>query len=68
MVGHVTVDLSWGRCGRKWGDRSLLWTEWKDMVLLIPTGDDDEENDTVNLYWGRCGRVWRCISLLETVW
>ena len=40
------------------------------MVLLIPTGDDEEENDTVNLYWGRCGRVWRCMSreLLETVW
>ena len=38
------------------------------MVLLIPTGDDDEGNDTVNLYWGRCGRVWRCMSLLETVW
>ena len=38
------------------------------MVLLIPTGDDDEENDTVNLYWGRCGRVRRCMSLLETVW
>ena len=31
------------------------------MVLLIPTGDDDEENDTVNLYWGRCGRVWRSL-------
>ena len=68
MVGRVAVDLSWGRCGRKWDDRSLLWTEWKGMVLFIPTGDDDEENDTVNLYWGRCGRVWRCISLLETVW
>ena len=36
------------------------------MVLLIPTGDDAEENDTV--YWGRCRRIWRCISLLETVW
>ena len=47
---------------------SLLGTEWKGMVLLIPTGDDDEENDTVYLSWGRCGRVWRCISLLETVW
>ena len=68
MVGYVAVDLSWGRCGRKWGERSLLGTEWKGMVLSIPTGDDDEENDTVNLYWGRCGRVWRCISLLETVW
>ena len=52
----------------KWGGRSLLVTELKGMVLLIPTGDDDEENDTVNLYWGRCGRVWRCMSLLETVW
>ena len=38
------------------------------MVLLIPTGDDDEENDTVHLYSGRRGRVWRCMSLLETVW
>ena len=37
------------------------------MVLLIPTEDDDEENDTVYPYWGRCGRVWRCMSLLETV-
>ena len=68
MVEYVAVDLSWGRCGRKWGDKSLLGTEWKGMVLSILTGDDDEENDTVNLYWGRCGRVWRCISLLETVW
>ena len=38
------------------------------MVLLIPTGDDNEENDTVYPYWGRCGRAWRCMSLLETVW
>ena len=38
------------------------------MVLLIPTGNDDKENDTVNRYWGRCGRVLRCMSLLETVW
>ena len=38
------------------------------MVLLIPTEDDDEENDTVYPYWGRCGRVWRCMSVLETVW
>ena len=68
MVGYVAVDLYWGCCGRKWGNRSLLGTEWKGMVLLIPTGDDDEENDTVNPYWGRCGRVWRCMSLLETVW
>ena len=68
MVGYVAVDLSWGRCGRKLGDKYLLGTELKSMVLLIPTGDDDEENDTVNLYSGRCGRVWRCMSLLETVW
>ena len=68
MVGYVAVDLSWGRCGRKWGDKYLLGTELKSMVLLIPTGDDDEANDTVNLYSGRCGRVWRCMSLLETVW
>ena len=68
MVGYVAVDLSWGRCGRKWGDRYLLGTELKSMVLLIPTGDDDEENDTVNLYSGRCARVWCCMSLLETVW
>ena len=68
VVGYVAVDLSWGRCGRKWGDRYLLGTELKSMVLLIPTGDDDEENDTVNLYSGRNGRVWRCMFLLETVW
>ena len=37
-------------------------------MLLIPTGDDAEENDTVYLYWELCGRIWRCISLLETVW
>ena len=67
MVGYVALDLSWRRCGRTWGDRSLLGTELKGMVLLIPTGDDDEENDTVNLCWGRSGRVWRLISL-ETVW
>ena len=57
MVGYVAVDLSWGQCGRKWGDRSLLGTEWKGMVLSIPTGDDAEENDTAYLYWGRCGRI-----------
>ena len=68
VVEYVAVYLYWGRCGRKWGDRSLLGTEWKGMVLLIPTVDDDEEDDTVYLYWGRCGRVWRCMSLLETVW
>ena len=68
MVRHVALDLYCGRCGRKWGDGSLLGTKWKGMVLLIPTGDDAEENDTVYLYWGRCGRKWRCISLLETVW
>ena len=33
------------------------------MVLLIPTEDDDEENDTVYPHWGRCG-----ISLLGTLW
>ena len=38
------------------------------MVLLIPTGDDAEENDTVYLHWGRSGRVLRCISLLDTAW
>ena len=38
------------------------------MVLLIPTGDDDEEYDTSYLSRGRCGRLWRCMSLLETVW
>ena len=65
---YVAVDLYWGRCDWKWGDRSLLGTEWKGMVLLIPTGDDDKENDTVYLYWGQCGRVLRCMSLLETVW
>ena len=54
MVGYVAVDLYWGRCGRKWGDRSLLGTEW-GMVLLIPTEDDDEENDTAYL---KLGTVW----------
>ena len=76
MVGYVAVDLSWGRCGRKWGDKYLLGTELKSMVLLIPTGDDDEENDTVNLYsvdyrnvdlyWRRCAREWGNKSLLRT--
>ena len=50
------------------------------MVLLIPTGDDAEENDTVYLYWSgvegygvvylywrRCGRIPYCRSLLGTV-
>ena len=37
------------------------------MVLLIPTGDGDEENATVNPYWGRCGRVWRCMSTRDGV-
>ena len=81
MVGYVAVDLSWRRCGRTWGDRSLLGTELKGMVLLIPTGDDDEENDTVIstgggvvgygavcLYWRRCGRQPQCRSLLGTLW
>ena len=68
MVGYVALDLYWGRCSRKWGDRSLLGTEWSGVLLLIPTGDDAEETDTLYLYWGRCGRIWRCISLLETVW
>ena len=67
VVGYGAVYLSWGRCGRKWGDKYLLGTELKSM-LLIPTGDDNEENGTVHLYSGRCGRVWRCMSLLETVW
>ena len=68
MVGYVAVDLYWGRCGKEWDDRSLLGTEWWDMVLLIPTWDDVGENDTVYLYKGRSGSVRRCISLLETVW
>ena len=50
------------------------------MVLLIPTGDDAEENDTVYLYcvsvvgygvvyfyWRRCGSKPYCRSLLGTV-
>ena len=51
------------------------------MVLLIPTGDDDEENDSllistgdgvvgygaVCLYWRRCGRLPQCRSLLGTL-
>ena len=81
MVGYVAVDLYWGRCGRKWGDRSLLGKEWKGMVLLVPTEDDVEENDTVYsywdavvgfgavcLYWRRCGRLPQCRSLLGTLW
>ena len=28
MVGYVALDLYWGRCGRKLGDRSLLGMEW----------------------------------------
>ena len=28
VVGYVAVDLYWGRCGREWGDRSLLGTKW----------------------------------------
>ena len=27
-VGYVAVDLYLVRCGREWGDRSLLGTEW----------------------------------------
>ena len=38
------------------------------MMLLIPTGDNAEENDTVYLNWGGSGRELRRISLLETVW
>ena len=68
VIGYVAVDLYWGSCGREWVDISLLGTEWKGMVLLILTGDDDEENGTVNPYWGRCCRVWCRMSLLETVW
>ena len=69
MVGYVAVDLSWGRCGKKWGVRSILGTEWKEGYgVWIRIRDDAEENDTAYLYWGRCGRIRRCISLLETVW
>ena len=68
MVDYPNVDLYWGRCGREWGNISLLGTQWRGMVLLIPTEDDAEENDTAYLNWGRCGRIWRCISLLGTVW
>ena len=28
VVGYATVDLYWVRCGREWGDRSLLVTVW----------------------------------------
>ena len=28
VVGYVALDFYWGRCGREWGDRSLLGTEW----------------------------------------
>ena len=50
------------------------------MMLLVPNGDNAEENDTVYLdwrgvvgydavylYWRRCGRLPHCISLLVTV-
>ena len=47
VVGYGAADIYWGRCGREWGDRSLLGAEWKSMVLKIPTGDDAEENNTV---------------------
>ena len=43
------------------------------MVLLIPTGDDAEENDTVYLYWsgvegyGVVYLYWKRISRNRTV-
>ena len=33
VVDYPIVDLYWGRCGREWGNRSLLGTEWWGMVL-----------------------------------
>ena len=33
VVGYGAVDLYWGRCGREWGERSLLGTKWYGMVL-----------------------------------
>ena len=57
MVDYRNVDHYWGRCGREWGNRSLLGTQLWGMVLYLPTGDDAEDNDTAYLYWGRCGRI-----------
>ena len=68
VVDYPNVDFYWGRCGREWGNISLLGTQFWGMVLYIPTGDDAERKDTAYLYWGRCCRIWRCISLLKTVW
>ena len=28
VIGYVAVDIYLGRCGREWGDRSLLGTVW----------------------------------------
>ena len=42
MVGYVALDLNWGRCSRKWGDRSLQGGE--GMVVC----------GVVDPYWGRC--------------
>ena len=33
VVGYLAEDLYWGRCGREWGNRSLLGTEGYGMVL-----------------------------------
>ena len=33
VVDYRNVDLYWGRCGREWGNRSLLRTQWWGMVL-----------------------------------
>ena len=49
MVDYRNVDLYWGRCGREWGNRSLLGTQLWGMVLEIPTGDDAEENEKVQV-------------------
>ena len=56
MVGHVAVDIYWGRCGRELVDISLLGTVWLIMVLKIFTGDGLVDYGAVDHYWGRCGR------------
>ena len=33
VVDYPNVDLYWGRCGREWGNRSLLGTQWWGIVL-----------------------------------
>ena len=79
VVGYVAVDLYWGRCGREWGDRSLLGrngrvlccrsllgTMLKKMTLYISTGDGVVGFGAEYL-WRRCGTLPHCRALLGTV-